>query len=59
MAIYKLQDLLTQHGVTEDQVTTFGSEESINNDLMRMLNILKSRKRSNFDKNNSLPSYVL
>ena len=46
MAIYKLQDLLTQHGVTEDQVTTFGSEESINNDLMRMESAKNTKPQS-------------
>jgi hypothetical protein len=36
MAIYKFDDLLKKHNVTANQVTTYGSEESINNDLARM-----------------------
>ncbi len=38
MAIYKFDDLLKKHNVTADQVTTYGSEESIKNDLLRMDN---------------------
>lgn len=33
MAIYKLEDLLNKHNVTADQVTTFGSPESIQNSM--------------------------
>ncbi len=42
MAIYKFEDILKKHGATADQVTTFGSEESIQNSL----NELEAKKPS-------------
>jgi len=36
MAIYKLDDLLKKHNVTEDQVTTYGSPQSIQNSLNQL-----------------------
>lgn len=36
MAIYKLEDLLKKHNVTQDQVTSFGSEQSIQNSLQEL-----------------------
>lgn len=43
MAIYKFQDLLNKHNVTADEVTTFGSPQSIQNSL----NSLQKPKEEN------------
>lgn len=36
MAIYKFDDLLNKHGVTADQVTTYGSDASIQNSIEQL-----------------------
>jgi len=36
MAVYKFEELLKKHNVTENQVTSFGSDQSIKNSLDRM-----------------------
>lgn len=46
MAIYKLQDLLTKHNATPDQVTTYGSDASIQNSM----NELESKKPNYFQR---------